>query len=109
MSNLKRCAAQALAVQNACNLSGVVYSFADAVKVLRSQPDCTGTEYVNRHPISVLFAVQIAHLTGVGSDLSLTDYSKAREACEALAASEEATNLMSVKDIGHEMYKNSLR
>jgi hypothetical protein len=56
-------AQQALDVQDACNLSGVVHSFA------RILADCDGlkdlgTDARNRHPVCMLFADKIAQLTG---------------------------------------------
>lgn len=51
----------ALDVQSACNLSGVVFSFEKAMKAL-----CAlgfDTQERNEHAISVLFAEQIAHLS----------------------------------------------
>ena len=90
-------AKDALLVQNACNLSGVVHSFSAAVTVLREQRDCTGSNWVNQHPVSVLFTVQIASLAGVPTDLSLTDYAKAYEECEKLAA--EDISLAAIREI----------
>ena len=56
--------AEALAVQDACNLSGVVHSFARVFEIIRAEPGNHGTDYVNKHPVCVLFADKIAHLTG---------------------------------------------
>lgn len=57
----------ALDVQTACNLSGVVYSFAQAMEAICEEGRCTGkgTDWRNNHPIAVLFATQIAHLTKI--------------------------------------------
>jgi hypothetical protein len=65
----------ALAVQSACNLSGVVISFAEAMKALCAEG--LDTDSRNRHPIAILFATQIAHLTGINADESMTRYSRA--------------------------------
>ena len=51
----------AMDVQSACNLSGVILSFA---RVIVKIPG--GTDARNRHPICRLYAEQIAHLTGAG-------------------------------------------
>lgn len=52
---------QALAAQSACNLSGVVISFAEAMRALAAEG--LDTDARNTHPISVLFATQVMHLT----------------------------------------------
>lgn len=55
-------AREALDVQDACNLSGVVHGFSRAMESLcRLVPD---TRERNRHPVCVLWADKIAHLTG---------------------------------------------
>ena len=56
---------RALDAKNAVNLSGLVHSFSEVVSRILDEPDCTGTGYVNGHPISVLYATQIAYLTGL--------------------------------------------
>ncbi len=56
---------EAIDVQNACNLSGVVGSFSRVLTKLWEVPGA-GTEFVNTHPISRLYAEQIAHLSGAG-------------------------------------------
>lgn len=58
----------ALDVQSASNLSGVVKSFALVMEVLwaEARKEGHGTEWVNTHPIAVLFATQINHLTRAG-------------------------------------------
>lgn len=60
---VSRMYADALIVQDACNLSGVVYSFARHMKTLADM-GITDTDARNRHPISVLFSSKIASLTG---------------------------------------------
>jgi len=60
-------ARDAYAVQDACNLSGVVHSFAEViarVRALLEQEGKGGTDSVNQHPICVLWADKIGHLTG---------------------------------------------
>lgn len=59
----------AITVQDACNLSGVVIAFVTILKKIRNEPGCTGTDWINQHPISVLYADKIQSLTGAG-DLS---------------------------------------
>jgi hypothetical protein len=59
----------ALHAQSACNLSGIVFSFAEIMKRICDEAHALGqgTEWRNKHPIARLFAEQIAHLTGDAS------------------------------------------
>ena len=68
--------ADALMVQSACNLSGVVHSFSEILSrlVKEAQELGKGTDWVNQHPICVLFAEQIKHLSG-------DNYSEAYQIC----------------------------
>lgn len=85
-NTIQQAAQAALDVQSACNLSGVARSFAEIMALLRTLPECTGTEWANTHPVARLFAEQIAHLTGAGVLLDgSNDYSKAYGECERLA------------------------
>ena len=61
MKTLKQLAQEALDVQNACNLSGVAHSFARAMTDLADHG--IHGDARNTHPISVLWADKIAHLT----------------------------------------------
>lgn len=56
----------ALMVQDAANLSGVVHSFSEVVsKIWKEGLDRGhGTKYVNHHPITILYADKIADLSG---------------------------------------------
>ncbi len=70
---------EAIDVQNACNLSGVVHSFSRAMtKIWESNK--TGTEEANTHPIARLYAEQVMHLSGAGMGDSFT-YSAAYQHC----------------------------
>lgn len=60
---LAQLAREALDVQNACNLSGVVHSYARALSRLRSLLPEASTRTINTHPISQLWADKCAHLT----------------------------------------------
>lgn len=53
---------QAITVQDACNLSGVVNSFSALMK--RLSEDGLDTAAKNRHPIAIMYASKIAALTG---------------------------------------------
>lgn len=79
-ANLQKAAKDALTVQDACNLSGVVHAFARAMTVIRESTP--GTEDANRHPVAVLFADKIMDLVG-RPDLSA--YGKAYDSCKEIA------------------------
>lgn len=68
----------ALDVQSACNLSGVVHSFSEVIERVWNEAHRLGkgTAWVNSHPICRLYAEQIAHLTGE------TDYFDASKICQ---------------------------
>ena len=60
-------AREAYAVQDACNLSGVVHAFSQVVTRVRALLETEGkggTDNVNRHPVCIMFADKIGHLTG---------------------------------------------
>jgi hypothetical protein len=73
----------ALQVQDACNLSGVVKSFAKDFDAVWSEARelGKGTDYVNTHPVCRLYLEQIAHLV-CGGNLDFTSYYDAAEACK---------------------------
>ena len=56
---------EALDIQNACNLSGVVFAFAEIMHVIcdEARAQGQGTDWKNSHSICVLFADKIASLT----------------------------------------------
>jgi len=63
-------AKEAMAVQDACNLSGVVASFNLILKEVRHRLESEGkggTNAYNTHPICRVYADKIAHLTGTQS------------------------------------------
>ena len=66
-------AADALAVQDACNLSGVAHGFARAMSDLRVVTPGLGTDAWNNHHIAVLWADKIASLTGTQAQAHLGD------------------------------------
>ena len=87
MKTLRDLAKDALAVQDACNLSGVVISFAKAISDLRENLPSAGTAAINHHPICILWADKIASLTQIqGADL--THVSQAYKIVKELAAAE---------------------
>jgi phosphate/sulfate permease len=55
----------AIDVQDACNLSGVVFAFAEVMKKICNEDhdNKRGTDWKNNHPIAVMYASKIASLT----------------------------------------------
>jgi hypothetical protein len=62
--SIQKLAADAIDVQNACNLSGVVNGFSRALAALRELPEARGNDWLHAHPIAILWADKIASLTG---------------------------------------------
>lgn len=79
VKSLQELAQEALQVQDACNLSGVAYGFARAMKDLCTH--VTGTDARNTHPIAILWASKIADLTGVESSSGIA-YSRCLDLAE---------------------------
>jgi len=71
---------RALVVQDACNLSGVVHSLAEVLPRIREEPDCTGTDYVNTHPITIMYVNKLSSLSGAERGLV---FSTAYDVCKA--------------------------
>lgn len=68
LRTIKELAQEALDVQDACNLSGVVHGFSRMMTDLcRLEPEL-GTDARNTHPICILWADKIAHLTNTQVD-----------------------------------------
>lgn len=82
---LKQAAQAALDVQDAVNLSGIVFSFADAMAAVCHEAIRLGegTAWKNHHPIAYLFTDKIASL--VGHRFDGQDYFKAADECRRLA------------------------
>ncbi len=73
---IAKLAREALAVQDACNLSGVVLSWARAISALRSLGER------DEHPINQLWADKVAHLTGtqtLGHNAVMRAYKRVHE------------------------------
>lgn len=70
---------EALDVQDACNLSGVVHSFSRAMTELREN-GINSTQELNTHHVCVLYANKIAQLAEDGHFRFSAAY---RDACEA--------------------------
>lgn len=83
MKTIKELAKEAIAVQDACNLSGVVHSFSRTMTDLREIARAEGwesTDKLNQHPISVLYADKIASLT-----IHMSGFSQAYAWCKDTA------------------------
>ena len=74
----------ALDIQSASNISGVVLQFARDMRRINEEVRATGgdTEQVNTHPVCRLYAEQIAWLTGAGGCVDSATYWEAHDACE---------------------------
>jgi hypothetical protein len=84
---LKEAASSALMCQDACNLSGLVYSFNLHMQTIcdASREFGHGTDWRNNHPVAILFTYKMAALTGqepVGSDLYEMAYSDCSDIAE---------------------------
>lgn len=58
---------EALDIQNACNLSGVVHTLTERMADVWAEAHelGQGTEYVNRHPLVVLYLDKLTQLAGL--------------------------------------------
>ena len=77
----------ALIAQSAINLSGLVHEFSTVVHEIWEEAHEIGeaTSWVNTHPISRLYAEQIAHLSGGGGCDDAASYVKAYAECQKRA------------------------
>lgn len=71
--DMERLARDAINVQDACNLSGVTRSFAQAMSDLRRIIPDKGTDFYNTHPIAIMYSDKIASLTGSNTKLAFAD------------------------------------
>ena len=79
---------RALDVQDACNLSGIVHSFAAVLPLIMEE--VKSTEGVWRHPISVMYVSKIDSLVH-GSDMNT--FGVAYEACKDKAKAKAKANV----------------
>jgi hypothetical protein len=79
--NERQICSDALTVQDACNLTGVLRSFHEAACWL--QRNTKSTDAVCQHPAMKLFADKVASLTGM-QHCSLDTYRQAHAACEKI-------------------------
>lgn len=86
---MKQAAQLAMDVQDACNLSGVVYLFSNILSDVlwpEARRIGLGTEWVNTHPIATLFIFKLMDMNRLDYE---SGFSKAWDACEALVNSVE--------------------
>ncbi len=90
---LKVLALQAVEVQDASNLSGVVHTFDKVVSHLHSHSWHLkkGTAWVNRHPITQAFVDKLASLAGVQgiTDAALDAHARCNRIAKGLDSGEE--------------------
>ncbi len=80
---IQQAAKQALEIQDASNLSGVVFAFARAMQAICDAPN-SGTAERNQHPIVTMHLLKLCELNGCGSTLDPA-YDRAETACKLLA------------------------
>jgi hypothetical protein len=68
MTTLKEAAQRAVQVQDACNLSGVLHSWAALQRPLMELCGGNATDKYRQHPLNVLFMSKVAALMGVRTD-----------------------------------------
>lgn len=81
--------ARAILVQDACNLSGIVHAWHEVVSKIWEEANVKGkgTDWVNTHPINVLFANKIYSLTHSHvDDDSLSAFAYAYGICQEKAS-----------------------
>jgi hypothetical protein len=83
---LQEAAQAAIDVQDACNLSGVLRMWNQAMGAVVEAVDSTGAR--NRHAIAVCFASKAADLAGLATDLD--GFGEAFHACQELVEHGEA-------------------
>jgi hypothetical protein len=78
----------AIECQDACNLSGVAFSFAQAIQAIcdESHRLAKGTDWRNSHPIVTLY---LSKLCSLNHGYYERDYHNASDACEAIIRGEQ--------------------
>lgn len=97
----KMLAQDAVFVQDACNLSGVVFSFAEIMHALCQAANelNKGTDWKNNHPICVMFASKIGDLAGRSDGVSFGRFDKAFTWCKEV--SEQGKDEWDAKDFDY--------
>jgi hypothetical protein len=73
---------KAILAQDAVNASGLVHSLSEVMSRIRDEPDCTGTDFVNTHPIVRMYLNKLISLCGGADTL---DFSEAYATCKKKA------------------------
>ena len=86
---MKRAADDALQCQDACNGSGVAFSFARHMQTICDASSALGkgTEWKNRHPVVFLFVYKLQALNGFEQLGLYQQYNWAEAECKRMAAS----------------------
>ena len=81
---IQEAAQKAIDIQDACNLSGVAFTFAEVVQVIcdESKRRNKGTGWKNTHPIITMFLLKMADLNGHPFHSA---YMKAEKECRNIA------------------------
>ncbi len=66
--SLSELANEALQIQDACNLSGLVHGWSRSVSRLRELLGPIDTDKINQHPINVLWANKVCDLARANND-----------------------------------------
>lgn len=64
-SILQKLAAEALQIQDACNLCALVGRFDEVLKELHRHPQCKGTDWINHHPVTLVWLDKLCDLSGL--------------------------------------------
>jgi hypothetical protein len=94
VKTLQNEAQRALFVLDASNISGVVHSYSEVMPFLREQSEKAGplggSDFIARHPISVMYATKIGELTRVAVIADdACDWSRCYGICQRLAMGED--------------------
>jgi hypothetical protein len=87
MRTIAELAKEALDVQNASNLSGLIQSWSESIRELRENLPNAGTDEINRHPINALWSYKVVDLTGANCFCTScsTRFARTYNACQELA------------------------
>lgn len=74
MKTIQDAARIAIECQDACNLSGVLYAYKQAMDIICTEANANnkGTDWKNKHPINILFIDKLAHLSGYSQSFGTT-------------------------------------
>ncbi len=78
-------AKEALDVQDACNACGVAQALARHMRALMAHPKSNGTNWVNEHPVVVLFLDKLVNLA-TKTNVDYTYVGQAWDLCEKSVA-----------------------